>query len=202
MKTAIGLFLCFGAASWVMVAQDAGTYASSDVLGMLKDDAKKAQIVQQLDPRRPTFDFSKKLAGDWEKAGLTKDQLDAILKREEARATGYIRTFNTALITYASTYNKGYPATLAPMGLPAKGVTPSLEKADLIQDWLASGHPGGNYVFVYKPASIKGGPLDSYTIVARPLVWHDGVRGFFTDQSARIRGTTENRDATVKDPPL
>jgi len=202
MRRIVAVFLCLGVLSCVATAQEPKPYSKSDVLAMLKDEGQKAHIADLLADRRPSFDFSPGLVKEWQAAGLSKEQLDAMLGQQEVKAIAYIRTFNTALITYASTYNKGFPLTLAPLGLPAKGVQPTAEKADLIMEWLASGHPGGNYTFVYTPGSQVNGQVARYTIVAQPLVQREGLRSFFTDQSAVLRGTKENRAATVNDPPL
>jgi len=111
----------------------------------------------------------------------------------EASAVGSVRTLNTALVTYASTYPEiGFPAKLEALG----GDGGSASHAGLIDSVLASGVKAG-YKFEY-----SGGGT-TYNIVARPVSPDvTGKRAFFTDQSGVIRFTQENRIPTAQDPPL
>ena len=63
----------------------------------------------------------------------------------EASAVGSLRTLNTAAVTYSTTYNIGYPGTLAKMGPAA---TASSTTADLIDSVLAGGVKSG-YTFAF-----------------------------------------------------
>ncbi len=130
---------------------------------------------------------------------------------------GDLRTINTALVTYASNYGKGYPTSLKTLGPPAKGAQESCLAAGLIWERLAGGlRPG--YRIEYKPGTPhkpeKGEPtpsaagcpegVDTYTITANRVKSHkyDWTRNYFTDQSGVIRATDENRPATANDPPI
>ncbi len=118
----------------------------------------------------------------------------------QARAVGALRTVNTAAVTYASTYNVGYPKSLAVMGVEEGAVTQ--DHAGLIDKTLASGKKSG-YVFTYRPGPVTNGRIDTYTVVARPMQYgKSGVSNFFTDQSGVIRETKEDREPTVNDPPI
>ncbi len=57
----------------------------------------------------------------------------------QASAVGSLRTLNTAEITYATTYNTGYTATLGNLGPPAAGANPVATAAGLIDSVLSGG---------------------------------------------------------------
>jgi hypothetical protein len=118
---------------------------------------------------------------------------------DEALAVRCLHIINTAEINYAATYDKGYSRTLAPaLETAAKQTDPSLGGAELIDGSLMRGKKGG-YVFAYKPGVVQGGKIVTYTVVARPEKWRKGLRSLFTDETAVIRWTSENRAATAKD---
>ena len=120
----------------------------------------------------------------------------------QASAVGSLRTINTAEITYASTYNTGYSASLSALGPPSPGTSPSATTADLIDSVLAGGTKSG-YTFTYKPGlPDKTGHVKTYTVVARPVSSNTGRNSYFSDESGVIRQTSEDRPATAKDPPL
>jgi type IV pilus assembly protein PilA len=112
----------------------------------------------------------------------------------EASAVGSMRTLNTALVTYASTYPEiGFASSIAALG--GEGGDPN--RSGLIDAVLASGEKSG-YRFVYERTS-----AETYSIVARPVTFgQTGMRSFFTDQSGVIRFTPEDRPPTASDPPL
>ena len=83
----------------------------------------------------------------------------------QASAVGSCRTINTALITYASTFNTGYSGTLLALGPGAS--PPTASAAGLIDSVLAAGNKSG-YGFVYTAGSIVGGRINTYTITAIP----------------------------------
>ena len=124
----------------------------------------------------------------------------------EASALGSLRTINTAAIAYESTYANGFPPSLGVLG---PGNPETCSAADLIESVLAGGKKTG-YLFVYTPGPkvekpAKGCPpgAKSYTVTARPQEFgKTGHRNFFTDETGVIRVTSENRAATVKDPPI
>src|SRR5216683_3107127 len=60
----------------------------------------------------------------------------------EASATATLRTLNTAEITYASTYNSGFPDNLTKLGTPASGQADA-NNADLV-DPVLSGKISGS----------------------------------------------------------
>ena len=123
--------------------------------------------------------------------------------RNESSATSLLRTINTAQVTYANTYDKGYARTLAVLGPPPEGSQPSENAADLIDRVQATGQRQG-YRFMFIPGPPhQTGAIISYHVFARPLEYgQSGVRSFYTDESGVIRATREDRAATAQDPPL
>jgi len=124
------------------------------------------------------------------------------LQAGQASAVGMMRTINTNEITYASTYTSGYSPTLGALGPPPAGSAPSASAAGLIDDVLAGGRKSG-YRFDYKPGPVEHGRIQTYTVTARPIKYGcPGEGSYYSDQTGEIRGTTADRPATVKDPPI
>ena len=121
---------------------------------------------------------------------------------DQANAVGSLRSINTAEVFYYKQYNKGFSPTLFSLGVPPNGTKPSGSAAGLLDNSLASGKKN-NYVFTYEAGRPDAtGKITAYTVSARPAKWQSGVQSFFTDQTAIIRGTNENRAATASDPAL
>ncbi|MBI2956103.1 MAG: hypothetical protein HYY26_02200 [Acidobacteria bacterium] len=127
----------------------------------------------------------------------------------ESTAAGSLRTINTAAVVYNDTYKNGFPPNLSVLGPPPAASEPSCQAADLIDPTLLTGEKNG-YAFVYTPGPPVGDPVagcpvgvESYTVSARPLRYEKtGVRSFFSDESAVLRWTPEDRAATVNDEPV
>jgi len=121
----------------------------------------------------------------------------------EENAVGSLRTINTACVTYATTYNVGYPEALRNLRPPTTGSNPTPTMAGLVDNALAGGAKSG-YTFTYRPARPDSlGRINAYTVVARPMVFGlTGKQNYFTDQSGVIRFTSEDREATTEDTPL
>jgi type IV pilus assembly protein PilA len=129
----------------------------------------------------------------------------------EASAVATLRTLNTSEITFASTYNQGFSDGLNRLGEPPAHVQPSADHADLVYPTLAGfGNDGTNYSFTkdgyrftYTPGAGGFGTIASYKIIAEPVEHgFTGTRGFYTDQSAVLRSTSEKRPATGRDAPI
>jgi type IV pilus assembly protein PilA len=117
-------------------------------------------------------------------------------------AVGSLRSINTAEVFYYKQYKKGFSPTLISLGVPPDGTKPSASAADLLDNSLTGGKKN-NYVFTYEAGRPDAtGRVSTYTVSARPAKWQTGVQSFFTDQTAIIRGTSENRATTASDPPL
>ena len=139
--------------------------------------------------------------GEWRGTKIETEFLPEEEKPENplaSAAASTLRTLNTAIVSYASTYPEtGFPPNLAALsGEDNEEATP--EHARLIDS-----------VFMRSPA-VKAGYEFRYTVIgaghyqitATPLQFSEGSRSFFTDETCVIRSTTENRPATVNDPPL
>jgi prepilin-type N-terminal cleavage/methylation domain-containing protein len=110
----------------------------------------------------------------------------------QASAVGSLRTFNTANITYASTYNTGYAAYMSYLG-PGNGGNPSQTQGGLL-DSILSGSASNisaksGYNFGYTPGTTDAsGRINTYSFIAWPItVGTTGTNYYFTDQSGVIR---------------
>ena len=121
----------------------------------------------------------------------------------ESSAIGALRTLNTAIVSYESTYQEvGLPPNLAALtcGSDETCNQPSADHAALVDSgFSASPLIRGGYEFQYTRMS-----SDRYAITAIPVDRDTSAapRSFFTDESGIIRFTQENRAATAQDPPL
>jgi type IV pilus assembly protein PilA len=107
----------------------------------------------------------------------------------QASAVESVRMIDTAEVSYASTFGKGYSGNLTELGPPASGMRVSETAAGLLDDVLAGGKKSG-YVFVYSPGlpDMKG-RYNAYAVQGNPS--EPGVTGtafYFSDETAVIRG--------------
>ena len=127
--------------------------------------------------------------------------LRARMAANEATAVGSLRTYNTAIIAYATQcQNQRFPASVANLG-PGPG---DCQGANLVDATLAGPDSQKNgYRFFYLPgAADNSGRIVTYTISADPIVENTtGMRHFFTDQSGVIRHSS-GAPASVDSPPL
>jgi type IV pilus assembly protein PilA len=120
----------------------------------------------------------------------------------EASAVASLRTYNTAIVSYQTTYNTDPATDFSQLG-PSS--TPSSAAADLVDNLLgAAGTPTkSGYSFTYTPGAVTSGIISTYTILAVPLTANvTGQREFFTDQSGVIRQTTDSTTPTVASQPI
>src|ERR1700684_2532423 len=97
----------------------------------------------------------------------------------EASAVASLRTYNTAIVSYQTTYNTDPATDFSQLGPSA---TPSSTAADLVDNLLgAAGTPTkSGYSFTYTPGAVTSGIISTYTIVAAPLTANvTGQREFF-----------------------
>lgn len=110
------------------------------------------------------------------------------MQANETAAVAAMRTVTTAIVTYESTYQTGYPNNLSDLGPPPTGTPPSAMAADLVDKLVASGTRSG-YAFTYASSDTNGdGRNDAYTLNAAPS--NPGVTGtkqFYVDASNVIR---------------
>jgi type IV pilus assembly protein PilA len=122
----------------------------------------------------------------------------------EASAVASLRTYNTSIVAYQTTYGTDPTTNFSQLGPPASG-NPSASSADLVDNLLGVATPSkSGYAFTYTPGTADAnGNVSTYTIIADPSNQNvTGQRRFFTDQSGVIRQTTNAVDATVTDTPI
>jgi type IV pilus assembly protein PilA len=119
----------------------------------------------------------------------------------EASAVASLRTYNTSIVAYQTTYATDPTTDFSQLG-PA--TTPSASAADLVDNLLGIAAPTkSGYTFVYSPGGATNGVVSTYTIEATPLNQNvTGQRIFFTDQSGVIRQTTDGTPASVTSTPI
>jgi hypothetical protein len=114
----------------------------------------------------------------------------------------FLRTINTAEVTYGNIYHKGFSPALKNLGAPAAGQKPSAARSYLVDEDLAAGKKN-DYIFTYKPSAPgKDGKINAYTVTARPVKWKKGLKSFFSDSSGVIRWTGRNRAPRASDPAI
>lgn len=113
----------------------------------------------------------------------------------QASAVGSLRTLNTAEITYSSTYNVGFTATMSYLAPPATaGANPTSVAAGLIDSVLAGGAKSG-YSFLYSAGVADStGRINTYSFTGSPITSSTGTNFYYTDQSGVIR---QNSTATA-----
>jgi type IV pilus assembly protein PilA len=119
--------------------------------------------------------------------------LRARISANESSAVAQVRTINSAMITYNSTYpTVGYAAALTNLG-PSAAVpcTSSSTTACLIDGALASnGLPAGSGKsgFSFAATGAGGPPANTYFITATPIALHEtGDRSFCSAEDAVVR---------------
>jgi type IV pilus assembly protein PilA len=127
--------------------------------------------------------------------------LRARMAANEASAVGTLRTYNLAMVTYATECQKiGFPPSVLNLG-PGNG---DCQAANLVDSQLASpATTKHGYTFFYSPGPADNlGRVVRYTILAAPLTENTtGIRHFFTDESGVIRSSHDG-PATADSPPL
>jgi type IV pilus assembly protein PilA len=119
----------------------------------------------------------------------------------EASAVASLRTYNTSIVAYETTYGTAPTTNLSELG---PSTTPSSTAADLVDNLLGIAAPvKSGYAFTYTPgAASASGTIAAYTIIAVPLSSGTGQRQFFTDETAVIRQTTDGSTPTATSAPI
>jgi prepilin-type N-terminal cleavage/methylation domain-containing protein len=120
----------------------------------------------------------------------------------EASAVASLRTYNTAIVSYQTTYGTDPTTDFSQLGPAA---TPSSTAADLVDNLLGVAAPvKSGFQFTYTPgAAGANGAVTTYTILAAAQTQNvTGQRKFFTDQSGVIRQTTDASTPTVASTPI
>ncbi|MEO5936009.1 MAG: prepilin-type N-terminal cleavage/methylation domain-containing protein [Terriglobales bacterium] len=131
--------------------------------------------------------------------------LRARISANESAAVANLRTINTALVTYLSTYST-FPPTGSFNRLSDGGTaancpsSPDTASACLLDNTITAADvtPKSGYLLTYTSAANSG----VYTLVNAPATQGStGVRNFFTDQSGVIRAKSTT-GVTVADPAI
>jgi type IV pilus assembly protein PilA len=111
--------------------------------------------------------------------------LRARMAANESSAVASIRTINTGMVTYNSSYpTVGYAATLITLGGVAP-CTPSSTSACLVDSVLASGTKSG---YSFTATGAGGPPASMYYATATPLTANQtGIRSFCSFEDAVVR---------------
>jgi type IV pilus assembly protein PilA len=111
--------------------------------------------------------------------------LRARMAANESSAVASVRTINTGMVTYNSTYpTVGFAATLAALGGTAP-CTPSSTTACLVDSVLASGTKSG---YKFGATGAGGPPAVSYYATATPVTLNQtGIRSFCSFEDAVVR---------------
>jgi type IV pilus assembly protein PilA len=123
--------------------------------------------------------------------------LRAKMAANEASAVASLRTLNTVIVEYSTTYSTDPPnlASLKP------ATTPASTAADLVDNLLgADPAVKSGYSIAYVAGA--GTPVTAYTLIATPSSASTGQRKFFTDQSGVIRATTDGSTPTASSTPI
>jgi type IV pilus assembly protein PilA len=127
--------------------------------------------------------------------------LRAKMAANEASTVASLRTYNSAMVIYATQcQNVGFPASVQNLG-PGNG---DCDGANLISVQLSMPAAIKNgYRFFYSPGPANNlGRVVNYTITADPESENaSGIRHFFTDESGVIRAN-RGEQATADSPPL
>ena len=130
--------------------------------------------------------------------------LRARIAANEASAVASIRTINTAMISYNSSYpTVGFAANLSTLGGTCTGATvPTSATACLIDSTLAAGTKSG---YTFNAAGSGGSPASTYVAYGNPLTSNStGVRSFCSVQDAvvRVAGTAAVSTCAGTETPL
>ena len=112
--------------------------------------------------------------------------LKSRMAANESSAVGTLRTYNTAVVTYAAQCpNLGFPAALTNMAPGAGDCT----AAGIVDNILGVAAPvKSGYTFAYGAGAAVNGIVSTYTTNANPQTrGTTGQRSFFSDQTGVIR---------------
>jgi type IV pilus assembly protein PilA len=139
----------------------------------------------------------------------------AKMAANESAAVFSLRTITTASVGYSTTYGNGYAPSLGALG-GADGGVASCNNAEILDSVLSNNGAGNTskksgYNFTFVPGATNGAAapgcgaagVTSFSIIALPtLQAFTGQRGFYTDQSAVIRFSTDGSTPTSTNPAI
>jgi type IV pilus assembly protein PilA len=135
---------------------------------------------------------------DFDAPDLIAKKRHTDINSNEASAIGSMRSYNTAAVTYASTYpDIGFPQTAEDLGQPS-GPEEDAHHAGFLDNALTMPpFEKSGYRF-----SFQGGK-ENYTVIARPIKFGvSGNRSFFSNETGVIRSTDKDEEPTEHDEPV
>lgn len=131
--------------------------------------------------------------------------LNARMAANGAAAAETIRTITTASMAYSSTWQNGYPPSLATLGGPAGALTPTCDQA-LLLDPIVTVAPNSKsgYVFgftasgslVTPPAGCAQAGGTGYLVTATPIAYKlTGITSYCSDEPGTIHYDTTGATA-------
>jgi type IV pilus assembly protein PilA len=132
--------------------------------------------------------------------------LNAKMAANGAAAAETIRTITTASMAYSSTWQNGYPPTLAALGGPAGALSPTCDQA-LLLDPIVTAAPNqkSGYVFGYTvsgtvgtaPAGCAAPGGTGYLVTATPVSYKfTGLLSYCSDEPGTIHYDTTGATAS------
>ena len=113
--------------------------------------------------------------------------LRAQMAAHESSAVGTVRTLVTSEVTYQSTWNIGYAATLADLG-GALPCTASSTQSCLIDPLIAAGGPKSGYFDAALGGTPANGVISTFGVSAYPVTpGSTGTNTFCSDESGVVR---------------
>jgi type IV pilus assembly protein PilA len=114
--------------------------------------------------------------------------LRARMAANESSAVGTVRTLVTSEVTYSSTWNTGFAATLADLGGAAVPCVASAAGACLIDPLIAAGGPKSGYDIAALGGAPVNGVISTFGASAWPVTQGTtGTRTFCSDESGVVR---------------
>ncbi|HEY2497767.1 MAG TPA: hypothetical protein VGK24_11920 [Candidatus Angelobacter sp.] len=196
--------------SWEMVEKQGGektifswkkTFVSgTDALVQVELKDEKHTALIQVGMRYEEGEWRIIDIGEWRGTDLESELLPraGATETNSRSAASILRTLNTSIVAYAATYlETGNPMNLQMLS-GEENDSPTLDHAKLV-----------DRAFAQKPAIEAGYEFNyvrtaqnHYQITATPVLSEEGSPSYFTDETAVIRFTTQNRPANANDPPL
>src|SRR5215467_5000205 len=144
-------------------------------------------------------------AGQWRGADIESEFLPREDAKDEdkdgsssAAAVATLRTLNTALVTYMTTYpGQGCPSSLQALS-GQENQESAIDHAKFLDPSFLQ-EPLTRFGYEFRYIRIA---QDRYQMTATPVQFGEASPSFFTDESGAIRTTKESRPALASDPPL
>src|SRR5712692_8854178 len=123
--------------------------------------------------------------------------LKARMSANESSAAGSMRTYNTAMVAYATQCpTNGFPAAVANIAPGVGNCTAANLVDQVLGGQTVPALVKSGYIFAYVAGAPNNGIIGSYTINADPVTCGStGIKTFFTNETAVITGPLTNTSA-------